>query len=407
MTQTSTDFQPFPSAEDRAAMRAAFHAKQGGAPVNTNNLAKAHVSRVHPQTGGAQVTMVPQSVEPIGAPSPRVQAMQRAQGMAPGPQIDPALMAAVEGRAVQAPAPVRPPMPRAPEVYAQPEAEWHETPRPHAQTFPVGSVENVMPGYQAPISDAEGESLALPSRFAYYQFKDLYVRPFKGGHLAKLARAASSGSLQPFVEAVDTVVYCSDPTIKNVAFKLTMPDFWFVLHWLRHNSYTKGTYTHSDTCRNEGHRERVAAKELDKATLRMQMTISKTTLTTHELEFIPNPEEFSLPELSGYYVAPPTMRDALEFLEHPLMRNQETRVEFAYLAQKASHLHGLYEYVPLDKRVEYVENAEASTSLMLDEFATAVKGYGVEESVTMNCKVCGASRKSNIVLDASTFLAND
>jgi hypothetical protein len=344
--------------------------------------------------------------------------MQKANGMLPqqqGVQIDPTLLAAVEGRAIQqaqeravAPqTPARPTPLRAPEVYDQPEAEWHETPRPRVQSFPVGSVENVMPGYQAPISDAVGESVALPSRFAYYQFKDLYVQPFKGGHLAKLARAASSGSLQPLVEAVDTVVYCSDPTIKNVAFKLSMPDFWFVLHWLRHNSYTKSTYTHSDTCRNEDHRNKVASGELDKATLRMQTTISKTTLTTHELEFIPNPEEFSLPELSGYYVAPPTMRDALEFLEHPLMRDQKTRVEFAYLAQKASHIHGIYEYVPLDKRVEYVENADASTSLMLDDFAKAVKGYGVEESVIMNCKVCGASRKSNIVLDASHFLSAD
>lgn len=398
---SESTFMPFPNAEDRAALRAQ-HMGTGARPANTNALAISMAQRLNPKLGSA-------TTSPMQPASPRVQSQQAAQYG--GVEVDPALMAIVEGRAPQAQAPVGPtarPAPRKVEEYPQPEAEWHEPPRPRPMAAPTqGMAENVMPGYQAPISDAEGESIALPSRFAYYPFKDLYVRPFKGGHLAKIARAAQTGSMQPLVEAVDTVVYCSDPEQKNLAFRLTMPDFWFVLHWLRHNSYTKPTYTHSDTCRNPEHLEKVAKGELHKDSLRMKATISSTTLKVHELEFIPNPAEFNLGMDASYELAPPTMRDALEFLEHPLMRRPETRVEFAYLAQKASHVHGVYEYKSLDERVEYVENASAGLALMLDQFATATKGYGVEEFIHMNCKVCGASRKSNIVLDASAFLSAD
>jgi hypothetical protein len=355
--------------------------------------------------------MVSEQQPVVGAPvmpSPRVQAMHNSQG----PTVDPALMAMVEQRHApvqQVPAQERPmpPIQRAVEEYAQPVPEWHEAPRPHAAPVPEPRIEMPMPGYVSPIADSGGESFALPSRFAYYPFKDLYVSPFKMGHKAKLQSAAKQGSMQPVVEAVSTVIYSSDPQYKNLAFDLTLPDFWAVMHWLRLNSYTKMIFNHRDSCRNPEHLKKVKEGKLDEDSLLLRATINKTTLKTHELEYIPDPEVYKLQDQDPFYIAPPTMRDALDFLEHPLMRKPETRTEFAYLAQKASHLHGKESYVSIDERISWFERAPFAVGDMLDQFQAATKGYGVEEFIHMNCKVCGASRKSNIVLDASAFLSND
>lgn len=292
-----------------------------------------------------------------------------------------------------------------PQAGGQAAPQWYETPRPTAANVDAPVVRNPMPGFVVPLADSNGTSVALPSRFAYYGFKDLYVVPFKNAHLAKLQRAHTEQSLQPIVEVVSSVVYTSTPGYKNVAFELTMPDFFFVLYWLRMNSFTKTSFIHKTKCTNEEHVEKVNNGLMKKDTLEIKRIIDKTTLVTHELEEMPDPSVFSFGQESDIVFSPPRMRDVLEFLDHPLMSDANTRIEFSYLAQQASHIQSMTQYLNLDQRIGIVENFDLDQVALVKQFEKLVKAYGVEESINVTCKGCGASRESTISLDASSFLS--
>jgi hypothetical protein len=294
----------------------------------------------------------------------------------------------------------------------------------------VPSVPNTMPGFTAAISDSEGTSLALPSRFGFYSFKDLYAVPFKAKHIAKLQRAHREQSLLPLVEAVASVVYTTEPGHPAIAFELTLPDFYFVLYWLRLNAFTKSNYFHRTECENPDHMKRVedgyrldeykqlviekkmtieefAAIEkavLPESSLQIAELIRQSNITVRELEAIPDPEVFHFSDTSQMYFRAPTMKDVIEFADAPEMDSKETRTEFSFLAQMASHIQHRTIPLSLHDRVKIVEEATSDQVQLLKDFEKAVKDYGVNENVKVTCKGCGASKDSKLVLDAFSFL---
>src|SRR5271168_2791326 len=276
--------------------------------------------------------------------------------------------------------------------------------------FPV--VENPMPGFTAPVADPEGSSLALPSKFAFYRFKDLYVKPFKGKHLSKLSRAHAEGSLQQLVEVVSSVVSTTTPNVGPLAFELTLPDFFFVLYWLRQNSYTKSSFIHKTQCNDLQHIQRVKSGELQPDSLQIAQVISKGQLTVTELDQLPDPEYFKFPDEVPFYLTPATMRTAIETLESPKMHAKDHE-EFEYLAQLASFiqhkafLEGPNGYWNVEQRAASMEEAEGDEVQLIKEYEKAVAGYGVQEKITVTCKVCGASRVTKVSLDAHSFLSFD
>ena len=89
------------------------------------------------------------------------------------------------------------PQDRSGSTFPQQQPTFTGTPTAPTQVAPAAaypSVVNPDQGFTAPVADPEGASLGLPSKFAYYAFKDLYVKPFKARHLAKLSRAHAEGS---------------------------------------------------------------------------------------------------------------------------------------------------------------------------------------------------------------------
>jgi hypothetical protein len=316
------------------------------------------------------------------------------------PGIDPALVKAMSGNP-----------PGHGSAYAEPAQQWHQAPKPHAAPIEHDSqtVKNPTPGFVVAQADSDGTSVMLPSRFAFYGFEDLYVKPFRSGHLAKLSRANVERSLQQVVETVSTVIYTSTPGYSNLAFHLTMPDFYFVLYWLRQNSFTKSQYVHRDICVNHKHVERVEKGELDIESLKLTQIINNSTVRTIELERVPDPEVYNLnDDPSGLRLSPPTMLDVLEFMDDPMMKDANTRQEFAYLAQQAAHVAGTDEEgnrLSLRARIDLVESFSADNVMMLKDYEDLLKSYGVQEKVRLQCKVCGASKDSSLSLDASTFLS--
>lgn len=267
-------------------------------------------------------------------------------------------------------------------------------------------VDNPQPAFVVPMASADGTSLALPSRFAFYGFQDLYVVPFKNAHLAKLQRAANEGSLQPIVEAVSSVIYTSTEGYTNLAPMLTMPDFFAVMLWLRHNSFTKTSFIHNTMCKNIEHLEQVKAGTKDRDSLKITHVVNRTNVQVKDLEQLPDPEVFTLGEDHPLMPLPPTMADVLEFLDAPEMKDPNTRSEFAYLCSQASHTQGRDRWYSLRERLDMMEDLTPDQAHMLKEYEAIMKGYGVQESIQVTCKGCGASQVSKLIIDAHSFLAS-
>jgi hypothetical protein len=272
------------------------------------------------------------------------------------------------------------------------------------------AVANQMPGFTAPTADPEGASLALPSKFAYYRFKDLYAKPFKGKHLSKLSRAHAEGSLLQLVEVVSSVLSTTTPGMGPLGFELTLPDFYFVLYWLKQNSYTKSNFIHKTQCNNTEHVKQVKEGKLAADTLQIAQIISKSQLTVNELNNLPDPQYFKFNEDVPFYLTPATMRTAIEFSESPKMNSAE-REEFEYLAQLGSFvqhkdfLQSPQGYWTLERRAEAMGEADGDEITLIKEFEKALEGYGVDEKINVTCKVCGASRETKVSLDAHSFLS--
>lgn len=242
------------------------------------------------------------------------------------------------------------------------------------------------PEYNAPSSDPLGISIALPSQFVFYDFKDIFVQPLRSFHLAKLSRAHSERSIRLTAEVVSSIL-TSTSGIPNLAHRLTLPDFYAVLYFMRFNFYTKTAFIHTTTCDDPEHLKKVREGKATRESLRIQETINKSMLTTRNLE--------EVPVVDGRFTAS-TIQDLIDYTEHPSFTNEE----FQWLGQLACYLKGS----------SFKEKMEIAASLTPDEvqdlksYSDIVDDYGVDELITVKCKECGASVETKVSIDAHSFL---
>jgi hypothetical protein len=194
------------------------------------------------------------------------------------------------------------------------------------------------------------------------------------------------------------------PDVGPLGFELTLPDFNFVMYWLKQNSYTKSSFVHKTKCINPEHNHKVRIGELPPESLEIGEVIRKGQLTTIELDQMPDPEYFKFNDDVPFYLTPPTMRTAIEFAESPKM-NSAAHEEFEFLAQLGSFVQHKDVYWTVDQRAAAMEEADGDEVVLIKEFEAALDGYGVQEKINVTCKVCGASRTTKVVLDAHSFLS--
>lgn len=279
----------------------------------------------------------------------------------------------------------------------------------NAQQVVAAPVDNqipvVVPGYTVPTSEEEAVPIALPSGYAFYDFKDLYIRPLKGRHMAKLSRAREEGSTLYTVEVVSAVL--STPQgHTNLAFQLTVPDFYYVLYWLRLNSFTKTAFMHKTSCTNEEHIKAVAEGKLLQDTLKIGEIINRAAMKETLLTSVPNKEAYAL-EFPGIGVRVCTMQDALEMTEDADFVSEE----FRYAAEIACYLDvpdirtetGSSRKASLRERIAYVDEMSPDDIQTIKAYERAVTNYGIEETINVTCKHCGTKRIDPIVLDAHSF----
>ena len=259
-----------------------------------------------------------------------------------------------------------------------------------------------------PMVSADAISLDLPSRFYYYDFKDLYITPLRVTHLAKLAKARELGSLQVQVEAVSSVLSTTTGE-KDIAFKLTAADYNAVLYWLRLTSFSKPTMGITAICKNPEHHAKVKAGVLPAESLKVHTTYTKSDLVYDYLNEAPNPERYSItlpdnPEPLTIALSPETMADTIAFLDHPDWVDSE----FQYKSKLAATLGNIGKVagqtLTWDQRVQIVDTLMTTDQAVLcGEFADRMDEYGVRETINAVCKECGFADAVRVSVDPSTF----
>lgn len=258
-------------------------------------------------------------------------------------------------------------------------------------------------------------SVALPSNFVFYDFKDLYIKPFKIAHINKLMTGQFSNNIGMIAEVVDSVLATSTGET-NLASKLTYEDFLWVLYWLRLNSFTKNKFKVTSKCKNPDHIAKVEKGELDKNTLKVTSLVEKSIL---ECDYLPEdfkidfkkyyPTEVELPE--GFYLDIARYQDVIDMTDDPRIRmtvkdengDEQIIPNSGYLLQSAAAVLMHWPNATWQQRYDFAGNLSENDYSRLMELGKTIPAYGIKEYVQVRCPRCGATWKVKTSVDARSF----
>lgn len=237
--------------------------------------------------------------------------------------------------------------------------------------------------------------LELPSNYAPYTFKALYVGPIRGIHQARFAKAAKLKSSRLLVETVGTLLRGAS------VLDLTPSDFRWLLYWLRKTNYVKTPLLIEAFCSNTAHLEEVAEGKKPMESLRNigslnSSIIDEKVLDTERLARVV--AENSL--LQGMRLGYPTMRDVLLAVE----KDDDEFTWLSELAMVLAPIDAEGRPVTLDQRVALVAAMSPEETEALAAYTEAVSDYGASETIRMRCKECGAEILENFQPSAHMFL---
>lgn len=253
--------------------------------------------------------------------------------------------------------------------------------------------------------NAAAYSLDLPSGFVFYPFKALSAKLITARQQAKFTQASQQSSMRIVVEAISS---CLGDGVS--AKSLTLPDFFYVMYWLRLNSYTNFDFNHVAVCRDPEHHRKVIAKEMAPETLKSLHVLKATTLVEKQLPGIP-----SLPERVAKYglvLQPAFMEDVIAVDEMKPKEVDDT--EWAYIASIACYISPNQtrpEWQNEGKPLSFADRIRIAEDLPGDlaraittEWEEKINSYGVEESITVRCGGCGAAVRTEVQISAPDFL---
>jgi len=257
----------------------------------------------------------------------------------------------------------------------------------------------------ADTKDPTAITVYLPSRYEFYNFSSISLKPLKGYHQAKFHRAAKEKTDRHVADAITSLLP------KGIlAEELTIPDFYYILYWLRLNSYTKTNLVHKGVCTNPEHVMKVRAGESSRDTLYTVSIISKSWLKEVQLDekYLDGFDQ-ELIQLTaallplGYTLTAPRIFDSIELDEE--YKDVENFEEISYLADRASCIKrtdGVRS--TLRERIQVVEELDINIHDMLEEWRLRCSLYGVQESIRFTCKECGADVENPVSISAHSFL---
>lgn len=302
---------------------------------------------------------------------------------------------------VQRGAPLSTPPTPAPQIDTR-SLEVAVDPAPKSTLQPLSLTHELTPSER----DAGVYALALPSNFLFYQFKELYASMVTAKQQSRFTRAAREGSLRL---TIDTVSTCLNGVS---AYDLTVPDFFYVMYWLRLASYTSFDFHHVSVCNNPEHLAAVQSGKKERDTLKTITTIKQTNLKETVLEKLP-----VVPQVvqdSGLQVQVQRMRDVADVEAYLESLPEDQREDQQMLALLACYIHPT-QHNPRwgagEQPMTFAERVQIAETLPVDlvralqnEWEEAANSYGVEESITVKCKDCGANVRTEIRIAAPDFL---
>lgn len=369
LEQGEENFAPFPSDVTARIEANATATRKAGTVSNPHHPDPAKRGPVSRQVAQPKVAAAGLQIASAGAPTSPISTSRHTHSAQQRPLVP---QAAVDAYAAQHTAAHAQPM-TAPSAYLE-----------HNNNFDFQVQAN---------SEHEAVSFALPSNFWYYDFKDTYIKPFRGRNFSKLNRARDEESMLHVVEAVSSVIHNSMYP-QGLGFELTLPDFYACLYWLRLNSFLKHGFVHQTMCRSVVHHSQVDAGTLSKDTLRHAETITRATLKTKELAQPLDPLKYELDD-AEIYLIPAVMRDVLDITMNEDIDRYDARIaaSFQFKDRKAG----------LADRMAYIDNLSADDIATITQWEKDVNEYGVEESVQWKCKTCGHVHTDELELEAHSF----
>lgn len=250
--------------------------------------------------------------------------------------------------------------------------------------------------------DANLFEVALPSgNFFYPPGARIYSGLVRGKQQAKFSRASQHNSLQLTVEAVNS---CLSGEFN--AMDLTVPDFFYLLYWLRLHSYTKSQFSHVSVCTNPEHLARVAKQEIPPDTLKTVSIINNTML--EETLFDPaclEDLDLSCIKGAGIELRPALVKDTVELTETYDSNSPDDADAIFLVDNYAAYIASVNgnSQMTLKERVAFVENLDPDVLSQIRSFAVAVTSYGVKELIRVRCKECGAEHVAELAVSAHNF----
>lgn len=263
--------------------------------------------------------------------------------------------------------------------------------------------------------DSSYVEIDLPSRCKFYDFKHLYIRPFKQKHLRKLIQGQANKNARYIAEVINSCIAC-EKGYKDLVFRLCREDFTYLQYWERLHSFPNIQYTQMVECTNPEHRKMVEEKKLPASSLTFPQAITKTTLDVTYLEedaqysfeeYIPQELKDKYPSVTMHV---PYMEDYLQLLElaeKEVGDNDDEGLAWFMTGVPASMLTIIDaegRELSLKERFDVVDDLSPEAVMLLQEVKSEVPDFGVTQTIKAKCPRCGALTTTQLVLNAHSFL---
>lgn len=265
--------------------------------------------------------------------------------------------------------------------------------------------------------DAEYIEVELPSNYVFYDFKHLYIKPFKMMHIKKIIQGQANKNVRYLAQVINSVITC-EKGYKDLVYRLTQEDFQYLLYWERLHSMPNMPYIYTCECDNPEHVRQVEEGKLSPNSLFFQQTITKSILHT---DYLPVDADYSIKEdkyisqalreaIPSIHLHYPLMADYLDMLEaadKELKEDEEgnevwfiTGIPCTYVSIKDAQGKEL----SFVEKYKLLDEVDPESFYKLKDFESDAVKYGVNEIINTKCPRCGAVSKTEIELTAHSFL---
>jgi hypothetical protein len=228
---------------------------------------------------------------------------------------------------------------------------------------------------------------ALPSGFVPYDFDDLLIRPFTIRELRLVSRAAQTGQYTNLLRAVDQ---CTDID----AYQLTIGDFYYVLLWLRVNSYPKTPLLVNWHCT-----DMVSINDEGGITTDPDEAVGTQVCDTHNSELV----HMSTVDIIKLDKDSPEIDPRLDYPRAHLLDDIQEMLKNPELMQLVRAIQYVKEGNTMQEKLEALER-EDDLELFDDAMgATEKHKHGIRETVYLKCRRCGGRHRHVLKIDPLTF----